>query len=148
MRARRTGETPARYNNRIVHIRSTVRMMPPLRHRRAEVITLAAQACDAAGAFHPAREIEVLANRHIGKSAESLEGMLPYENRLISRTGAADARTKADQRANQHAQRMIVVEANIEAAAYDCEFCERGFDIAPEGQRHNRVGMHEDQHVT
>ena len=108
---------------------------------------LAAQACDATGAFEAAREIEILANRHIGKAAERFEDFFPHEDRLISRAGAADARAKADQRADQHAQRMIIVEANIEAAAHDFRIRERGFDIACEGRRHERVGMDEHQRV-
>src|SRR5579872_3744108 len=78
---------------------------------------LAAQTCDASYPLHTPREIEVLANRHVRKAAERVEDFFPDKNRLIARAGAADARAEANQRANQYAQRMRIVEAHVETAA-------------------------------
>ena len=57
----------------------------------------ASQARDAARTFEAAREIEILANWHIGKTAQRFEGFAAHEDRLVPGGGAAEAGSDANQ---------------------------------------------------
>ena len=124
-----------------------MRATPSRVHRRADVVTRAAQACDAAGALEASRELEVLAQFEIGETAEPIEDAAPHENSLIAGAGAADSRAEADHRADDAIGETARVELNVEASANDGGIRQCRRDISGEGRRHDRIRMHEGQRV-
>ncbi len=146
MRLSRAGGTPSRYIARIIHIRTTVRTMPSRFHRRADVVTRAAQACDASRALHPSRKLEVFAQLDFGEAAEALEDFAPHEDRLVAGAGTADSRAEADHRADdpvgQGARRRACTSKRPPTTA-GSDSADR--DVSGKGRRHYRIGVHEDR---